>query len=117
MMRHTENDKHTEMEGGERESERERERKCVGSADVYLLLRMREYACDRLCTCVYRREGGERERRRERRGEKREKRERRESEKREREKREKREEREKGRRKGEREEIGKERVRRIKFVS
>ena len=62
MKRHTENDKHTEMEGRERKSERERERKCVWCAYVYLLLRLREYACERLCTCVYRRErGGERE--------------------------------------------------------
>ena len=45
-MIHTENDKHTEMEGRERKSERERERKCVGSADVFLLFRLREYVCE-----------------------------------------------------------------------
>ena len=53
---------------GERKKERvrERKRKCVGSAYAHLILRLREYACKRLCTRVYWRDGGG-ERRRERR--------------------------------------------------
>ena len=41
----------THRDGRERVRERRRERKCMGSADMYLLLKLREYACERLRTC------------------------------------------------------------------